>query len=149
MNKKKIIYLFATGFGSGYSPYIPGTAGSLVALCLHLLIPVNSYYWLIILTITFFIGSHAASFVERDKGKDPKIVVIDEFVGQWISLLFLPRTIIIYLAAFILFRLLDIFKPYPANKMEQLKGGTGIMLDDVVAGIYANLILQIVYRSFL
>ena len=149
MSKNKSIYLFATGFGSGYSPYIPGTAGSLAALCLYVLIPINSYYWLIVSIITFIIGIRVASFVEKDKGKDPKIVVIDEFVGQWIALLFLPRTFSVYLAAFILFRLLDILKPFPADKLEQLSGGKGIMLDDVAAGLYANLILQIVYRYIL
>ncbi len=143
--KNKIKYVLATGFGSGYSPLIPGTTGSLLALILYILIPLNSWYWLIISTITFFIGIRVATFVENDKGKDPKIVVIDEFVGQWIALLFLPRTFIVFVAAFILFRFLDIIKLYPANRMEKIRGGSGIMLDDVVAGLYANFLLQIIY----
>jgi len=144
--KKKIIYFLATGFGSGLSPFIPGTAGSLLGLALFILIPISSWYWLIISILTFFIGIRVSTFVENEKGKDPGIVVIDEFVGQWIALLFLPRTLFVYIAAFILFRFLDIVKPYPANKFEQLKSGTGIMLDDVIAGFYANLIMQIVVR---
>jgi phosphatidylglycerophosphatase A len=144
--KKKLIYLIATGFGSGYSPYIPGTAGSLVGLLLYIILPVHSMYWLAISVTTFFIGVQVSTSVEKEEGKDPKVVVIDEIVGQWLALLFLPRMITVYLAAFILFRLLDIVKPYPANRFEQLKGGTGIMLDDIVAGLYANIVLQIVYR---
>jgi phosphatidylglycerophosphatase A len=141
---KKLKYLIATGIGSGYSPYVPGTVGSLLALLIFILFPLSSFIWLGISTAIFIIGIWASGIVEKDYGKDPRIVVIDEFVGQWIALLFLPRTVWIYAAGFILFRILDIIKPFPANKVEKIHGGTGIMLDDLIAAVYANLALQLV-----
>lgn len=147
--KQKIIYTLASGFGSGFSPYIPGTAGSAAALGIYILIPLNNEIWSMIALLTLLAGIPLSASVEKEQGKDPKIVVIDEFVGQWITLLFLPRTLIIFIAGFFLFRLLDIIKPYPAGRMERLPGGLGIMLDDVMAGIYANIILQIISRFFL
>jgi phosphatidylglycerophosphatase A len=147
--KKKIVYFIATGFGSGYAPFASGTAGSLAALVVYILVPLSSWFWLFLSILTLIVGIYVASLVENDVGKDPKIVVIDEFVGQWLALLFLPRTWGIYVAAFFLFRVLDITKPYPANRIEKIKGGRGIMLDDVVAGLYANIIMQIIYRLVL
>ena len=81
--------------------------------------------------------------MEEKHGNDPGIIVIDEFVGQWISLLFLPRILWIYVAAFMLFRIFDILKPFPANDSQKLKHGWGVMIDDVIAGIYTNLVLQL------
>jgi phosphatidylglycerophosphatase A len=91
----------------------------------------------------FFIGIWVSGFVEKDIGKDPGIVVIDEFVGQWLALLFLPKTIWILIAGFLVFRILDIIKPFPAADLEELDGGVGIMLDDVIAGIYTNIALHL------
>ena len=139
----KLKYLIATGFGSGYSPYIPGTVGSFIALILYVLIPVGPYLWLGICILFFILGLWAAAAVENDHGKDPRLVVIDEFVGQWVALLFLPRSIYVYLAAFVLFRILDIIKPFPAADMEDYEGAPGIMLDDLIAGIYTNMAIQI------
>jgi phosphatidylglycerophosphatase A len=82
--------------------------------------------------------------MEKILGKDPKECTIDEFVGTWISFLFLPKNIIILIIAFLLWRILDILKPPPANKMENLREGWGIMLDDVVSGFYTMLIMQII-----
>ena len=142
--KKKILYAIATGLGAGYSPYIPGTAGSFLALILIYFLPIQDMVWLFLTIIFFLIGLWASGFVEKETEKDPKIVVIDEIVGQWIALLFLPKVIWIYVSAFILFRLLDIFKPFPILEMEEFKGGYGIMLDDLVAGIYTNLALNLI-----
>ena len=141
---KKIAYTIATGFGSGYFPLIPGTAGSFIALMIFVLIPLDNVSWLIICLIVFFTGVWAAKIVEKEHGKDPGLVVIDEFVGQWISLLFLPRIFLVFIAAFIIFRILDILKPFPANDSQKLAHGWGIMIDDVIAGIYTNAILQLV-----
>jgi phosphatidylglycerophosphatase A len=116
---------------------------SIFALLIYIFVPLDDYTWLIICIVTFFIGSWVSPAVESDKGKDPGIVVIDEFVGQWVTLLFLPRIPLIFITGFFLFRFLDIFKPYPARKMEDLKGGPGIMLDDLISGIYANIGLHI------
>jgi phosphatidylglycerophosphatase A len=81
------------------------------------------------------------------RGPDPSSVVIDEVVGMWIALIFLPKSLVAGCAAFILFRVLDIVKPQPARALERLPGGWGIMLDDVVAGVYTNLILQITFPA--
>jgi phosphatidylglycerophosphatase A len=140
--------IISTGFGSGYSPIAPGTAGALLATAIWLLlsfvIPLESMYIItILLVVTFTIlGIYSASAVEHIWGKDPSRVVIDEMVGVWIPLIIVPeRNIWFILAAFILFRLFDIFKPLGIRKMEDFKGGVGVMMDDILAGIYSFIIL--------
>ena len=143
MNLNKIKYIFATGFGTGYFPYAPGTVGSLVAILLFIFIPLDDYIWLIVCIVMFFIGIWVSGTVEKDKGKDPGIVVIDEFVGQWVALIFLPRILWIFVAGFLLFRILDIIKPFPAADLEEIKGGIGIMLDDLIVAIYTNIAIHL------
>jgi phosphatidylglycerophosphatase A len=138
----KVKYFLATGFGSGYAPAIPGTAGSLIAWLLFVLIPLPDWLWLVIAILFVFAGLWATSAIEAAAGKDPGIVVIDEIAGQWLTLLFLPRFFWLMLAGFFLFRMLDILKPFPANKIEKLSGAPGIMLDDLVAAVYSNFLLQ-------
>ena len=134
----------ATAFGSGYSPIAPGTAGSAVGLLLfwplhHL--PAAAQVAAVV--VLFFVGVAVSTRVARGAGiEDPGIVVVDEVVGMWTSLLFLPLTPTTALAGFLLFRILDVFKPYPARQFESLPGGWGIMSDDLMAGIYANLLLR-------
>jgi phosphatidylglycerophosphatase A len=136
--------LIATGFYSGYSPFAPGTAGSIVG-CLFFLIPGFENYYLLPIAIVavFFIGVITSNQMEKQLGEDPPPVVIDEIVGMWISLLFLPKGLIVAFTAFIFFRIFDIVKPQPARYMERFQHGWGIMLDDVFAGIYANLTTQL------
>ncbi len=81
---------------------------------------------------------------EKVYGKDPSQCTIDEFVGSWISLLFIPKKIWFILAAFVIWRVLDIVKPFPARQMEKLNGGLGIMMDDIVSGIYSMIIMHII-----
>lgn len=136
--------LVATGLGSGYSPFAPGTAGSLVGLALFL--PLAGLSWLVqvaaVVAVTL-VGALAAGRVARLVGrKDPGLVVVDEVAGQWITLLALPVTPVTALAGFLLFRVMDIVKPWPARDLERLPGGLGIMADDVAAGIYAQLLLR-------
>lgn len=144
MNIKKFKYIIATGFGIGFSPLIPGTAGSIAALFLFIFIPANDFIWLTISIMMFFLGIWVSGEVEKNEGKDPQIVVIDEFVGQWIALLFLPRILWIFISGFVIFRILDIIKPFPAADFEDIEGGSGIMLDDVIAGIYTNIALHLI-----
>jgi len=137
--------LIGTGFGTGYLPYFPGTWGSLAALLLAWFVPkftsIPMFFYLI---IGFFaIGVWAGGEVEKDYGKDAKEITIDEFVGQWIALLFIPKTIFAFALAFIFFRFFDIAKVEPINKLQKLPRGWGVMADDVVAGIYANLSSQL------
>ena len=96
--------------------------------------------------LMLIIGIVVSGKMERQFGDDPPIVVIDEVVGMWITLLLLPKSIILSVAGFILFRIFDIIKPPPARNLEALKNGWGIMLDDVMAGIYGNLVLQVLVK---
>jgi phosphatidylglycerophosphatase A len=135
----------ATGAGSGYAPIAPGTAGSAVGLLLFWPLSWLSFGWQIGVTAAVFVlGTLAASRVATEVGlKDPGLVVVDEVVGMWISLLFLPLTPIVAALGFLLFRLLDVLKPWPARDFERLPGGWGIMMDDVMAGLYVNLLLRV------
>ena len=136
----------ASGFGAGLSPRAPGTCGSLVALIpwwfglRHL--DLSSY--LAVLVLAFVIGVWAANWVIAKTGiSDPSVVVWDEFIGLWITLLLAPQGLGWMLAGFGLFRLFDIYKPWPVSWADQqLHGGVGVMFDDILAGIYALLVLQ-------
>lgn len=81
-------------------------------------------------------------------GEDPACVVIDEIVGMWITLIFIPKTLLLAACGFLLFRVFDIIKPQPASYVERYRYGTGIMLDDVVAALYSNILLQILMLLF-
>lgn len=132
----------ATVFFSGYSPVAPGTAGSLVALIPLIIfpdIPISGLGLMII--VGFAVGIWVSNQFEIAYGDDPQVVVIDEAVGMWITMLFVPITWFHLGAAFILFRIFDIIKPTPARQLEALPNGWGIMLDDVAAGIYAGILL--------
>jgi phosphatidylglycerophosphatase A len=137
--------LVATGLGSGYSPFAPGTAGSLVGLVLF--VPLAGLAWPVQLAATAaltLVGVLAAGRVAQLVGrKDPGLVVVDEVAGQWITLVALPFTPATALAGFLFFRVMDIVKPWPARALERLAGGIGIMADDVAAGIYAQLLLRV------
>ncbi|MEQ9423702.1 MAG: phosphatidylglycerophosphatase A [Cyclobacteriaceae bacterium] len=152
----KLYKFLATGFGSGYSPIAPGTAGAFVGILMLLgwqqITPVgyqeaHNFIPLIVVTIIFnFIGVFVTNKVEPLWGKDPSRVVIDEIVGMWIAVLFVPQTLTNLIIGFFLFRFFDIAKPLGIRKLEKIDGGWGVMLDDVLAGIYANLVLQVIVR---
>jgi len=137
--------LVATGAGSGYAPFAPGTAGSLVGLLLFWPLSRLPFAGQVGVTVALFLlGTLAAAHLASRLGiKDPGIVVVDEVVGQWVSLLLLPLTPLTVVLGFLLFRLLDVLKPWPARDFERLPGGWGIMADDVMAGIYANLLVRV------
>ncbi len=137
--------LFGTGFGTGYLPYFPGTWGSLAALLVAWFVPQFSTLPILLASVAgfFAIGVWAGGEVEKDYGKDAKEITIDEFVGQWIALFFVPKTMLAFTLAFLLFRFFDVAKIEPINKLQKLPRGWGIMADDVAAGIYANLSVQL------
>ena len=140
--------LIGTGFGSGFSPVAPGTAGALLAFAvwyvLSFLVSSSALLWLTVLLVLAFTvaGVWAANRLEQAWGEDPSRVVVDEMVGCWITLLAAPAGHLWYgLAAFGLFRLFDIWKPLGIRRMENLPGGIGVMMDDVLSGVYGFIIL--------
>ncbi len=140
---------FVTGLFSGYSPLAPGTAGSLVGLCIALISGFLEPVVIIpVVLITFFCGVAFSTKYSHATNPDPSFVVIDEVVGMWISLFLLPFTPLAFVLSFLAFRLLDIVKPFPARQLERLPGGWGIMLDDVAAGIYANIAVRLLLTVF-
>ena len=150
MKRAKLFHIIiASGFGSGFSPFAPGTAGALVAVIiwtvLFYVIPFNILLVVTSLLIVLFTaaGIWSADKLESEWGKDPSKVVVDEMVGVWIALLAVPVGNVWYiLFAFLLFRFFDIFKPLGIRKMEQLEGGIGVMADDILAGIYSFILLM-------
>ncbi len=146
--RKLFLYGIGTALGAGYSPIAPGTAGSLLGLLLFYLYPLNTWPGIGILVLIFFLGVWTSTRIEQEQGEDPSLVVIDEVVGQWVALLFLPfYSLKIFVLAFLLFRFFDVLKPPPIDRSQQLKAGYGIMIDDVLAGVYANIILQLIFRT--
>ena len=150
-----IARLVATGFYTGYSPVAPGTAGSLFALAILWFLDPSDSFLGPGLVLLFFLGVWVSTRVEREEirqgGKhDPSIVNIDEIAGMGLSVVFLPHSVsrAWLIAGFLLFRVFDIVKPFPANRAQNLPGGWGIMIDDVIAGIYANAVLQVMVRIF-
>ena len=141
-------FLF-TAFYSGYSPVLPGTAGTLVAMAIYILeyAAFGNYSRIVnVLAVVFFSYPAIKLCGEGEKHfgvKDPPQVVIDEVFGYWISVLFYPFSMKIVVAAFFLFRLLDILKPYPISRLERISGGAGIFIDDCIAGLYTNIIIFI------
>jgi len=133
-----------TAFGSGYSPFAPGTAGSAVGLLLFWPLASLSWRWqLAAVGVLFLAGALAAGRVAEGVGhKDPGIVVVDEVVGQWVTLTALPFTPATAAIGFLLFRVMDVVKPWPARDLERVRGGWGIMADDVAAGVWAHLALR-------
>jgi len=137
--------ILATGFGTGYGPIAPGTWGSLPGLALVWGLDRLAGSWAVLGGALFFAvsGVWAAGRAEALLGeKDPGRVVVDEIAGQMVTLLFLPTTVPMLVVAFLVFRVLDVFKPWPARRLEDLPGGSGIMADDLMVGLYANLILH-------
>lgn len=142
--------MIGTGLGTGFSPIAPGTAGALLATIIWVILYQSVSYTILFLLTLFLIvlftaaGVWSANRLEPCWGKDPSRVVVDEMVGVWIPLLAVPDRATWYwyvIGAFILFRLFDIFKPMGIRRMEDLKGGVGVMMDDILAGVYSLIIL--------
>lgn len=136
---------FASALFSGYSPIASGTVGSAVGLAFYFIPGFEKAYIILPLCVlVYFVGVRTAEAMEKVYGQDPGEVTIDEVLGMWVSLLFLPKTILVAAIAFFVFRILDIVKPFPARRFDNTPGGSGVMLDDVVSGIYTNLFMQLV-----
>lgn len=138
----------ATSGGVGYIPFAPGTFGSLAGLLLWWLLPGTLPIQLTVIVAIFILGSWSGSVAERHfASTDPGPVVIDEVLGMLVTLFLNPVGWGGAILGFLLFRASDIIKPYPANKLEQLHGGVGVMADDLMAAIYANLALRAILAA--
>ena len=138
------IHFLAFGFGSGLTPRGPGTAGTLVAVFLFWGMQSLSVLNLLLVVGLAFVAGVAICGLTSDRlgVKDHPGIVWDEFVGYWLTMCFAPAGLFWMLAGFALFRLFDIWKPWPIGWIDRrLSGGWGIMLDDIVAGIYAGIVL--------
>ncbi len=141
-----------TGFYSGFSPVAPGTMGAIVATliwwgasCVLGYVPLQAATLAAIVLFTL-VSVPSINRLEKEWGEDPSRVVVDEMVGVWIGLLSVPAggSWLYALGAFLLFRVFDIWKPLGVRRMESVRGGWGVMLDDILAGVYAAIVLLIV-----
>ncbi len=142
--KHRLAFVFATGFGSGYSPIAPGTAGSAVGLLFVLAMSTLSLAGQIAaIVLVTLLSMVAADIVAKSVGlKDPGLIVADEIAGMMVTMVAIPLTMTSVGLGFILFRVMDVVKPPPARQFEHFKGGVGIVADDLMAGVYAQLALR-------
>ena len=134
----------ATAFGIGYVPFAPGTFGSAAGLLLWMVLPGSTLVQAAAIVALFILGSMAGSVAERHFHRtDPRQVVVDEVMGMLITLFLNPVGLKGAFVGFLFFRATDVFKPYPSNRLERLPGGIGVMADDAMAAIYANLALRV------
>jgi len=141
--------IIGSGFYTGYIPVASGTFGSAAALIIYL-IPGFENLWVICpaILILFVYGVFVSGKFEKLYGKDPAECTVDEVVGTWIAIIALPKTILIIMISFFVWRALDIIKPFPAGTSENLPGGWGIMIDDVISGTYTLIILHLIVYQF-
>lgn len=141
------VHLLSLGLGSGLSPRAPGTAGTLVAIPIYLLLSgLNPLYYLLLSLFLLYIGIHLCQFTATRLGvHDHPGIVWDEIVGYLLTMVAVPVNWMWILVGFILFRLFDIWKPWPIGYLDRrVSGGVGIMLDDLLAAVYASVVLQLI-----
>lgn len=145
--RKFIAITISTFFYVGFLPFIPGTFGSIAGLLVFYLIKDNAVAYLLSTLTVIILGFLVSGETEKALNKkDARPIVIDEVSGMLLSLMLLPYDLRLVIIGFFIFRLLDTLKPYPAFELQKLKGSAGVMCDDIVAGIYTNIILQVVLR---
>ena len=142
-------WVIGAGLGSGLFPVAPATAGSLVALAIYWWSPLtgDDPALFVLIAAGFMLGIWATGKMSTAANPDPKQAVWDEFIGMWATCVLLPKTLPWLAAAFIFFRILDIWKPWPIRRLERLHGGLGIMADDLLAGIFGAVILNVIQLS--
>ncbi len=146
----KIEFILGSGFYTGSIKFASGTWGSLAGLIIYLVIPgfENPTVLLLMSSIFTVLGINIGTKFETIYGKDPKEFTLDEVVGMWISLLFIPKKIWYIAVTFLVWRALDIIKIPPAKQAEKLEGGLGIMLDDIIAAFYSVIIVNLLIYFF-
>jgi phosphatidylglycerophosphatase A len=144
----KVVIFFSSVLGVGYVKYVPGTLGSLIGILLWMLFVPDIHIFQIFMLIAIFVISVFFSSVAEYiyKKKDDQRIVIDEVAGMWFSVAFLPKTLGVLFLGFLLFRIFDIKKPFFIKSLQKLKSGLGITMDDIMAGVFVNIILQIIKR---
>jgi len=147
----QVIDFVVTGFYTGYFPFMPGTFGSLVGLALFIVLSPLGWWWYGVWVVLLVMAVPLTTYAEKHlyQKKDPGVIVIDEILGMMATMFTfsfsgdLESWKYVFLG-FILFRLFDILKPTPISELQRLEGGIGVMIDDLVAALYANVILQLV-----
>tara|TARA_B100000401_G_C52104291_1_gene392708 strand:+ start:28 stop:471 length:444 start_codon:yes stop_codon:yes gene_type:complete len=138
MKLERISELFCTSLGIGYTPFFPGTIASFIILPLVWFIK-NEFGLSLFLLLIFFFSILSHYFIKililNKTEKDPKFIIVDEYIGQSIALIFCNEKISEYLISFLLFRFFDILKPYPIKYFNNMKNASGVILDDIVAGL--------------
>lgn len=147
--KAKLSVLFSTFFKVGFFPLMPGTIGSFIALIIYLLLPDNIFteyviYSLPALLLLSLISVYFISEAEKKLGHDSGKIIIDEVCGYFFAVILLPKKLLVIILSIILFRIFDILKPEPVNVLQKLPRGWGVMADDIMAGIYANVSIRII-----
>jgi phosphatidylglycerophosphatase A len=140
---ERIVEAIATFFFIGHAPVGPGTIAALVALGVFYLSPFDNASMPFLLPAVFILGTFASGRLAKREGEDPRKVVIDEVFGVLVAVAFLPKSLPLFALSFVLFRILDILKPFPIGFMERIRGGLGIMADDLAAGVFANLAVRV------
>ncbi len=154
--KIKWSIIYSTCLGCGFFPKIPGTIGTLLSFAVYLILPdryfinfqsnlVFIFLILLISVISIPVITKAEKYLGHDSGK----IIIDEFLGYMVAVSFLPKGYITGMLAFIFFRIFDIWKLEPANSLQKLPGGSGVMADDIMAGIYANILTRLILKFIL
>ncbi|MFP3874788.1 MAG: phosphatidylglycerophosphatase A [Thiohalophilus sp.] len=144
---KHPVHLLSLGFGSGLAPKAPGTAGTLIAIPIYLLmVGLNPIAYLLVTLFLLYMGIHLCQATARRLGvHDHPAIVWDEIVGYLLTMVAVPLDWIWIIAGFALFRLFDVWKPWPISLLDRrVSGGIGIMLDDLLAAVYASIVLQLI-----
>lgn len=143
--KKQFVTFVATGAWSGLIPWVPGTFGTMPAWLIAFFLIKGSILWMTAAAVvTLFISAWAAGEAEKQFGHDARKIVIDEWAGMFVALIFVPFSLTNYLIAFVAFRFFDVVKLPPASQWEKLPGGWGVTMDDIAAGVHANIITQVI-----
>ncbi|MCK5179326.1 MAG: phosphatidylglycerophosphatase A [Candidatus Omnitrophica bacterium] len=143
----KLVKMLSTWFYVGDIPGAPGTAASAVAVLMAVIFAPNIFLYILVTIIVTVLGFKVSGRMEAILGKkDPGCIVIDEVAGIMVAFFLLPLTLPVVITAFFLFRAFDMFKIYPVNKFEEMKGATGVMMDDLIAGLYTNIVMQLAVR---
>ena len=143
----RFVKLIATFFYIGYLPLAPGSMASIAGVLIYVLFQSNAFVYAALLAVIIFLGFRMSDRMEELVGsKDPSCIVIDEVAGIMISFWGLPWNWSVIITAYFVFRAFDMFKIYPANRLEDMKGGVGVMMDDIIAGVYTWITMHLAVR---